>query len=267
MVEFIENEYTILEGVLKDKIAKEYDIAVKLRIVTSYNNYPPQIQIEVPFNVSVEFKGLTDVWNMVVAELDKTDFGIAFRKKQKESKATVKMGVNSWRSVADVARTTVGMEEGEGEPKDSWKKKMLLAEHSPIRKLKFEWKWDNLKSWVSVHFVRHKHGIEHWVKTQRTDRTGEGRDKLPQDSLVNHECEANAQALINISRKRLCTQASMETIKAWKEVKKGIEEVDPVMASVMVPECVYRGWCSELKSCGFDTSVKFRDDLKEYRRV
>ena len=58
--------------------------------------------------------------------------------------------------------------------------------------------------------------IEHIVTTKRTDRTGVSRDELEQGSLVNHECDANAQALINISRKRLCHCASPETRKAWQ---------------------------------------------------
>ncbi|MBO5917688.1 MAG: thymidylate synthase ThyX, partial [Oscillospiraceae bacterium] len=106
-----------------------------------------------------------------------------------------------WPKVKRAARTTISRE-GEGAyPTDSWKKTILLAEHSPIRKIKFSWKWHGLKSWVSVHFVRHFQGILHWVSTQRTDRTGVDRDNSPQNTPVDHECEANAQALINISRR------------------------------------------------------------------
>lgn len=127
--------------------------------------------------------------------------------------------VDVWPKVKQAARTTIS-KEGEGiYPSDSWKKAILLSEHSPIRKIRFAWKWIDLKSWVSVHFVRHKIGIEHWVSTQRVDRTGVNRDKSPQDTPVCHECEADAQALINISRRRLCSQASPETRGAWKEVK------------------------------------------------
>lgn len=70
--------------------------------------------------------------------------------------------------------------------------------------------------------VRHKIGIEHWVSTQRPDRTDNqdiDRDKLLQGALVNHACEADAQALINISRKkivRMCrhtNEAGMESSK------------------------------------------------------
>lgn len=170
-----------------------------------------------------------------------------------------------WPEVKQAARTTIG-KEGEGVyPSDSWKKTILLAEHSPIRKIKFSWKWKNLKSWVSVHFVRHKFGIEHWVTTQRSDRTGVDRDNSPQDTPVSHECEANAQALIFISRRRLCSQASAETRAAWQEVKQRVEEYDPVLAAVMVPECVYRGFCPEFVCCGYVDTPQYREELEKYR--
>lgn len=170
-----------------------------------------------------------------------------------------------WPKVKRAARTTIS-KRGEGVyPSDAWKKTILLAEHSPIRRIRFSWAWQGLKSWVSVHFVRHKHGIEHWVSTQRTDRTGINRNSKYQDAPVNHECEANAQALIFISRRRLCSQASPETRAAWQEVKAEVAKADPVLASVMVPECVYRGFCPEFKSCGYAETEAFERALKEYR--
>lgn len=175
--------------------------------------------------------------------------------------------VDEWPKVKRSARTTIGRE-GEGQyPSDSWKKNILLAEHSPIRKIKFSWKWTNLKSWVSVHFVRHWLGIVHWVTTQREDRTGVDRDKSPQSAYVEHECEANAQALINISRKRLCYQASPETRNAWLQVKYTVEKYDPILASVMVRECIYRGFCPELNSCGFTNTDVYKKQLAEYRNT
>ena len=171
-----------------------------------------------------------------------------------------------WPKVKRSARTTISRE-GEGlYPADSWKKTMLLAEHSPIRRIRFGWKWIDLKSWISVHFVRHKHGIEHWVTTQRTDRTGVDRDASRQDAKVSHECEANAQALIFISRRRLCSQASKETREAWKEVREVVRKEDPILASVMVPECIYRGFCPEFKSCGYVNTEAYQKALENYRK-
>lgn len=38
------------------------------------------------------------------------------------------------------------------------------------------------------------------------------------------------------------------------------------LASVMVPECVYRGFCPEFHSCGYDKTEAFKQALEEYRR-
>ncbi len=171
----------------------------------------------------------------------------------------------SWEDVKGAARSTIGKNGNGTPPTDSWKKWMLLAEHSPIRRLVIRWKWSRLSYWVSVHFVRHKYGIEHLVSTQRDDRTGVDRDGKPQDAPVTHECDANAQALINISRKRLCGKASEKTRQAWVEVKDEIKKIDPILASCMVCECVYRGFCPERYSCGYADTPEYAEKLKDYR--
>lgn len=169
-----------------------------------------------------------------------------------------------WQDVKDSTMNTIGKSTG-AYPTSEWKRKILMSEHSPIRRLKIYWRWKDLKYWVSVHIVRHKIGIEHWITTQRTDRTGINRDESPQGSFVNHACEANAQALINISRRRLCFCASNETREAWQEVKSRIAAVEPEIASVMVKECVYRnGLCPEFKSCGYNKTDAFKAELEEY---
>ncbi len=174
---------------------------------------------------------------------------------------------STWREVADAARTTIGMEKGKKEPSSLWKRKILLSEHSPIRQLIIKWKWINLKYWVSVHFVRHKIGIEHFVSTQRTDRTGIERDNLLQSSYVNHECIADAQAIINISRKRLCRQASKETREAWLELLSKLKDKEPELFQVCVPECIYRGFCPEIKSCNWFVTEAFNKDLNQYHSL
>lgn len=172
----------------------------------------------------------------------------------------------SWNKVLNAARNTVGKDVINKEPSARWKKSILLAEHSPIRLIKLDYTWRNIKSWVSVHFVRHKFGIEHFVSTQRDDRTGDDRDSKPQDSPVDHYFEANAQAIINISRKRLCNLAHKETKEKWYEfLDKKVKAVEFQLYSVCVPECIYRGFCPEMKGCGYDLTVDFEEDLKKYR--
>jgi len=173
--------------------------------------------------------------------------------------------LGSWRSVADAARTTIRLDGGTGEPSARWKRRILLAEHSPIRKLLVNWKWSDLPYWVSVHFVRHKFGIEHFVSTQRTDRTGEDRTVKNQDAPVEHECLANAAELMFISRRRLCAQASPETRAAWKLVVDELAKHEPELASCCVPECVYRGFCPEFKSCGYVDTPAYAEAVKRYR--
>jgi hypothetical protein len=173
--------------------------------------------------------------------------------------------LGTWRQVADAANTTINKEEGIKEPSSNWKRRMLLSEHSPIRQLQLKWKWHDLLYWVSVHIVRHKFGIEHWVRTQRTDRTNIDRNDLPQGSLVEHECQANPQAIINISRKRLCFQASPETREAWKAVLESFKDTEPELYRCCVPDCIYRGHCFEFKTCGYYKSNDYKAWLKEYR--
>ena len=115
--------------------------------------------------------------------------------------------------------------------------------------------------------VRHKYGIEHFVSTQRTDRTGEDRTAKTQDAPVMHECFANAQAVMFISRRRLCGMASPETRAAWQLIVDEIAKVEPSVADCCVPECVYRGFCPEFKSCGFCGTPAYQKMLERYRQV
>jgi len=171
----------------------------------------------------------------------------------------------TWREVADSARTTIHKESGISEPPSSWKRRMLMAEHSPIRQILIKAKWYDLPYWVSVHITRHFIGFFHAVRTQRTDRTGTNRDELPQGALVEHEVEVNAQALINTSRKRLCYQASKETTQAWELLLTSFEDEEPELRACCVRECVYRGFCPEYISCGYHKTKAYKTELDLYR--
>lgn len=176
--------------------------------------------------------------------------------------------VASWKRALNAARRTIGKAPLDKEPSASWEAKMLLAEHSPIRLVEYDWSWEEIKQWVTVHLVRHHEGCEKFVHSQRGDRRNLdiSRDELPQGSLNDMDMTANAQAIINISRKRLCSCASKETNEAWKQVLSAIKEVDPILVDKCVPECIYRGFCPEfMKSCGYANTKKFQLDLKRYR--
>ncbi len=153
-----------------------------------------------------------------------------------------------WMEVASDCRSTVGKPPLDHEPSTEFKWKILIAEHSPIRDISVKWKWHNIKSWVATHWVRHK--WECFVKTQRTDRTGIDRDKLPQDAPVDFTGDANAQALIDTMRKRLCHTAAPETREYAEDFKRALRAIEPELSDVLVPNCVYRSFCPEMQSCG-----------------
>ena len=154
-----------------------------------------------------------------------------------------------WKNVKNKCRTTVNKEYSDKEATEKFKKQLLISEHSPIRLLNVDWSWKDMKSYVSVHFSRHK--WECFVSTQRSDRTGVNRDELPQGAFVNMDGYANAQNLIDTARKRLCFQASPETRQAMCDLKKEITKQEPEIGNVLVPNCLYRMGCPEFKSCGF----------------
>lgn len=150
----------------------------------------------------------------------------------------------SWEDVVNDCRFTVNKDDLNKEPSDKFKKRILISEHSPIRNIIFKWEWRDLPHWVVVHWVRHK--WEKYVATQRADRTGKDRNKLPQDTPQNMRGESNVQGLIDSMRKRLCFCASKETRDCAVSLKNEIKDVgEPFIADVLVPNCVYRGGCCE----------------------
>lgn len=156
-----------------------------------------------------------------------------------------------WVEVLEAARETAGKEALEKEPSNDWKQKMVIAEHSPIRCLVYRWRWNRIKYWITNHLVRHM--WEPFIKSQRPDRNGmtdDERDALPQGANVQMIGEANAQHLIDTSRKRLCYNAHPETRKRWEWVKREVYKIDKEVAFAMVPNCVYRAGCPEMKTCG-----------------
>ena len=156
-----------------------------------------------------------------------------------------------WEEVVNDCRMTVGKGELGKKPSSKFIRDILIAEHSPIRDIWLKWQWDNIKYWVAMHWKTH-----HWegkVRTQRTDRTGVNRDKMPQDVLVEFTGDANCQNLIDTARKRLCYMASPETREYMEDLKWAIktELGEEELADVLQKNCIYRCGCCELQPCGY----------------
>lgn len=197
-----------------------------------------------------------------------------------------------WKRVLNAARRTWGKQPLDKEPSDKFKRKILLAEHSPIRLLEYDFTIEGIRQWVTVHLVRHHEGCEKFVHTQRQDINDEierivakvvallseagmlkegwrERDYLFQGQGNDMDMTCNAQAFMNISRKRLCYGCpSKETRQAWEIVIDMLKEIDPILAEKCVPECVYRSFCPEFdRCCGYVNTESYKKRLKEYRRV
>lgn len=197
-----------------------------------------------------------------------------------------------WKRVLNAARRTWGKTPLDKEPSDKFKRKILLAEHSPIRLLEYDFTIEGIRQWVTVHLVRHHEGCEKFVHTQRQDINDEierivakvvelmseagllkegwrERDYLFQGQENDMDMTCNAQAFMNISRKRLCYGCpSKETRKAWEIVIDMLKEIDPILAEKCVPECVYRGFCPEIdRCCGYVNTDAYKKRMEEYRRA
>lgn len=191
-----------------------------------------------------------------------------------------------WSRALNAARRTIGKPPLNKEPSDNWRKMVIMAEHSPIKLVEYLISFKDLRQWVGVHLLRHEHMLP-FIHSQRVDRREDidsltervmsiieedvksdesfnKRDYLFQGEPNDQDFVVNAQTLINISRKRLCHCASKETREAWVAVKAAIKEFDPIMASFMVPNCIYRGRCPEMNTCGYYKTDKFKKELDEY---
>jgi len=154
---------------------------------------------------------------------------------------------SNWKDILKVCRATVGKENLNKEPSEAFKKEIMLSEHSPIRewRIRFE---AIIPSFVATHLARHS--WECYIESLRDDRT----DKIDNDreTLVRFNGSMNAQNLIDTFRKRLCTTSHIKTMKLARELKALIHNHEPILADMLVPNCVYRCGCPEgSKDCGF----------------
>lgn len=167
-----------------------------------------------------------------------------------------------WMRIKLACMTTISKQAGK-EPGVEWKKKLLICRHSPIRRGEVSWKWETIPYAISTHFARHHEGCEKFIGTERTDRTGIDREERSQMNYVPMEMDANLQALMNISEKRLCMCADPTTRKYWEAVIKALRQYDELIAWSNVPQCIRCGGCVEpFSECSFYDNL-MKDMSKE----
>lgn len=174
--------------------------------------------------------------------------------------------------------------------------------HSPIRTQRFYVYMEDIPLFCASQFVRSTQGVQWYQRTKRTDRGGEDFREMCSleidhlDHAWNHGDwdavnevqdvlrtfpdrfdryaptslmgDMNAEAIINMSRKRLCAKASTETREIWEQVIVELSKVDPDLALFCVKPCVFSGGiCREHKCCGFNKTDLFQKQLNEYKKL
>lgn len=173
--------------------------------------------------------------------------------------------------------------------------------HSPIRTQLFWIELRDIPLFVASQLVRSHVGIQCFQLSKRTDRGGEdmievcrGIDNKLNDVLagkgnkgdiIDAQAEIlsltgrfdryaptdlamliNAEAILNMSAKRLCQKASKETREIWQQTLELIEEVDPDLVKFCNRPCVLQGYCREANPCGYmesDAYLRERSSFKE----
>lgn len=158
---------------------------------------------------------------------------------------------DDWKRVKNHCRTTDNKDFTEKEPTETFKKKLLISEHTPIRLLEFDWSWKSIYYWLSTEWSRHK--FEKFISSQRDDRLIDEtpRGDKPQKALVDFDGYANMQNCIDGWRKRLCYKATPEARELAEDFKIELSKTHKLESDVLVPNCIYRMGCPEFKTCGY----------------
>ncbi len=173
-----------------------------------------------------------------------------------------------WLRIKSACMTTISKIAGSKEPSIEWKKKLLICRHSPIRRGEVSWKWEEIPYAMSTHFARHHEGCEKFIGTEREDRTNTPREERSQMNLVPMEMDANLNALMSISERRLCMCADPTTRKYWEAVVDEIRKYSEVVAWSLVPQCVRCGGCVEMfGNCQFYANTMQGITLEEQMDV
>lgn len=139
--------------------------------------------------------------------------------------------------------------------------------HSPIRTQLFWVELREIPLFVASQLVRQHVGVQFFQKSHRPDRNPDAKDEgrmTPTDLAFI----INAEALINMSHKRLCRKASAETREVVRAICELVEEQDSDLYQHLVPQCVYRGGiCPESKCCGYIHSESGQARLRFYKAL
>lgn len=178
------------------------------------------------------------------------------------------------------------------------------TKHSPCRTQIFWITMEDIPLFVASQLVRSHVGIQCFQLSKRPDRggaslvdecadwveglerveSGQNEDIMEMIGLVKEEFKnlpnrfdryaptnlamlINAEAIMNMSEKRLCAKASKETRDIWQKALELIEEVDPDLVKFCKKPCVLQGYCRESKPCGYMASDAYIFERKIFKSL
>ncbi len=138
-------------------------------------------------------------------------------------------------------------------------KGLLVGRHSPAEEFEL---WINavVPERVHTHVVRHKE-IGKYVTTSRPDISY----NVPvTDGMRMLALRINAKRLIEISWVRRCNASWNETQELFDGIEKQVVKLDPAFEGLLVPSCVWMGWCPEVNNkCQYFKTKKYENERKK----
>ena len=156
------------------------------------------------------------------------------------------VGLN-WVEILNISRATQGLAPLESVT-GRWIERLVKSQHSPLRFRQYYIEFD-CPYWVAMHLRTHWVGVTAMdisatvIVSSRTDITKVARDP---ERIVTVFTVMNAQAVLNISKARLCTKASPETVKVWEDILAELYLLDPTVIDHCETSC---SDCTEFKPC------------------
>lgn len=134
-------------------------------------------------------------------------------------------------------------------PSSEWRHRILEARHSPIRHLWYGFVIEDIPSNIATHLCRHIHA-QPYVSSLRNDRQDAmDGDAARRDTPVDMILDVNAEELMVIANKRLCSKAAAKTQEVVREMCRAAEMATPELKGLLVPMCEYHGGvCHEMCS-------------------
>lgn len=180
--------------------------------------------------------------------------------------------------------------------------------HSPIRTQLFWAELTDIPLFVASQFVRSHVGVQFFQLSKRTERGGadfvemcrniderlndiladvdEGKT-FDREAMIDIQGEVldltgkfdryaptdlafivNAESLMNMAHKRLCSKDSRETREIYSKICEEVKKCDQDLYMHLVPQCIYRGGiCPEPKSCKWIENKQGQKALEEYKQL